>query len=100
LLLHTEEIVVFDTVFDYTVGHEAAGAAPSRSPGIREHPVTRAAADSLAARRARARAERSATLGAAADPAGAGRADLVVLLPSADAATVLLLCEEAAELSG
>ncbi|HEX8096257.1 hypothetical protein [Jatrophihabitans sp.] len=49
-----------------------------------------------AARRERAVAGRSATLVAA----GPGRCVLVVLLPSADAATILLLCEEAAELTG
>ena len=47
-------------------------------------------------RRRRAVAGRSATL----DAAGPGRQALVVLLPSADAATILLLCEEAAELAG
>jgi hypothetical protein len=103
--------VVFDTVFDYTLRYEAASAAHGRPPGVREHPVTRAAADTLAARRRRAVAERSATLSAAGvEPAGTGdppaagpaaaRADLVVLLPSADAATVLLLCAQAAEPSG
>jgi hypothetical protein len=103
--------VVFDTVFDYTLCYEAASAAHGRPPGVREHPVTRAAADSLAARRRRAVAERSATLRAAeVELAGAGdrtvagpaavRADLVVLLPSTDAATVLLLCAQAAEPSG
>jgi hypothetical protein len=49
-----------------------------------------------AASRCRAVAGRSATFGAAAP----GRRALVVLLPSVDAATILLLCEEAAELAG
>ncbi|HST48913.1 hypothetical protein [Jatrophihabitans sp.] len=71
--------------------------------------MTEVAAGSLAARRRRAATMRSATLGvpsltAAGDPAdpgeAAGRAELVVLLPSTDAATVLLLCSEAAELTG
>jgi len=65
--------------------------------------VTEVATESLAARRARARARRSAVFGTAigqAGPAGADQGELVVLLPSADVATVLLLCEQAAELSG
>jgi hypothetical protein len=48
------------------------------------------------ARRRRAVTARSATL----DPVGCGWAELVVLLPSTDAATVLLLCEQAAERAG
>jgi hypothetical protein len=109
--------VVFDTVFDYTSGYEAASAG-QRPSGVPGHPVTEVAAGSLAARRRRAVAERSATLGTpepaflGAARAGAGRpgddlaeaagagTDLVVLLPSTDAATVLLLCAEAAGLSG
>jgi hypothetical protein len=103
--MNTGQSVVFDTVFDYTCEHEAATAAPGGPAGAREHPVTEIAPASLAARRRRAVAGRSATLAVAAgpevaDPAGVGRTDLVVLLPSTDAATVLLLCEEAAELSG
>jgi hypothetical protein len=46
-------------------------------------------------RRRRAIALRSATL----DAAEPGRLELVVLLPSVDAATILLLCEAAAELT-
>ena len=53
-------------------------------------------ASQRAASRCRAVAGRSATFGAAAP----GRRALAVLLPSADAATILLLCEEAAELTG
>jgi|GEM_PF-3964872 len=49
-----------------------------------------------ATRRQRAVTARSATL----DPVDCGWAELVVLLPSTDAATVLLLCEEAAEQAG
>ena len=49
-----------------------------------------------ARRRRQATAARSATL-EAAEP---GRLALVVLLPSTEAATVLLLCEAAAELTG
>jgi hypothetical protein len=49
-----------------------------------------------AARRQRAVTARSATL----DPGDCGWSELVVLLPSTDAATVLLLCEEAAERAG
>jgi hypothetical protein len=49
-----------------------------------------------AARCRRAVADRSARL----SPAEGGRSLLVVLLPSADAATIVLLCEEAAELTG
>jgi hypothetical protein len=48
------------------------------------------------ANRCRAVASRSAMFGAAAP----GRRSLVVLLPSVDAATILLLCEQAAELAG
>ncbi|MDQ1740074.1 MAG: hypothetical protein QOE53_1726 [Pseudonocardiales bacterium] len=47
------------------------------------------------ARRRLALVHRSATLDATAP----GRQELVVLLPSADAATILLLCEAAAELT-
>ncbi|HEX8304270.1 MAG TPA: hypothetical protein VF612_05290 [Jatrophihabitans sp.] len=47
------------------------------------------------ARRRRAIAHRAATL----DVAEPGRRELVVLLPSIDAATILLLCEAAAELT-
>ena len=47
------------------------------------------------ARRRRAVALRSATL----DATEPGRRALVVLLPSLDAATILLLCEAAAELT-
>lgn len=49
-----------------------------------------------ATRRQRAVTARSAIL----DPVECGWAELVVLLPSTDAATVLLLCEEAAEQAG
>lgn len=52
--------------------------------------------DRTSVRRRRAVAARSAAL----DPVGAGWSELVVLLPSADAATILLLCEAAAELAG
>jgi hypothetical protein len=78
--------------------------------------VTELALSAAAARRRRARADRSATLGtyeadtleagtpeARAHEAGrpeARRSVLVVLLPSADAATIVLLCQEAAELVG
>ncbi len=48
-----------------------------------------------AARRRRAVADRSARL----VPAEAGRVRLTVLLPSADACTILLLCDEAARLA-
>jgi hypothetical protein len=48
----------------------------------------------VAARRRRAVADRSARL----VPAEAGRVRLSVLLPSADAGTLLLLCDEAARL--
>ena len=51
---------------------------------------------SAAARRRRAAADRSAVV-SVAEP---GRARLVVLLPSADAATILLQCDAAAELVG
>lgn len=47
-------------------------------------------------RRQRAVTARSATF----DPVDFGWSELVVLLPSTDAATVLLLCEEAAERAG
>ena len=47
------------------------------------------------ARRRRAVADRSAQL----KPAGAGRLTLTVLLPSTDASTILLLCDEAARLT-
>ncbi|MDQ1744122.1 MAG: hypothetical protein QOE23_2461 [Pseudonocardiales bacterium] len=47
-------------------------------------------------RRRRAVTARSATF----DPVDHGWSELVVLLPSTDAATVLLLCEEAAERAG
>ncbi|MEO7260366.1 MAG: hypothetical protein ABI047_03780 [Jatrophihabitantaceae bacterium] len=56
--------------------------------------MTEPATGPAAARRRRAAADRSATLSAAE----AGRSRLVVLLPSADAATILLHCDEAAEL--
>lgn len=49
-----------------------------------------------AGRRQRAVTARSATL----DPVECGWAELVILLPSTDAATVLLLCEQAAERAG
>jgi hypothetical protein len=58
--------------------------------------VTAPVPDRAATRRQRAVTARSATL----DPADCGWSELVVLLPSADAATVLLLCEEAAERAG
>jgi hypothetical protein len=58
--------------------------------------MTDTAPGGAAARRWRAVAARSATL----DEAGSGRLELVVLLPSTAAATILLLCEEAAELAG
>lgn len=51
---------------------------------------------SAAARRRRAAADRSAVF-SAAEP---GRVRLVVLLPSTDAATILLQCDAAAELVG
>jgi hypothetical protein len=52
--------------------------------------------DRAATRRQRAVTARSATL----DPADCGWSELVVLLPSTDAATVLLQCEAAAERAG
>ena len=58
--------------------------------------MTEPAPGGAAARRCRAVAARSATLG----EAGPGRLELVALLPSPDAATVLLLCAAAAELTG
>jgi hypothetical protein len=58
--------------------------------------MTEPAFDRAAVRRHRAVAARSATL----DPVDSGWSELVVLLPSADAATILLLCEEAAERAG
>lgn len=56
--------------------------------------MTGAAPEPAAARRRRATADRRATL-SAAEP---GWSSLVVLLPSADAATILLRCDGAAEL--
>jgi len=85
-------------MFDYASGHEVPRAADGEPAGSRRCPVTEPVpklAGSHAARRQRAVADRSATLGAAAP----GRRALVVLLPSADAATILLLCEEAADLT-
>lgn len=57
--------------------------------------MSRSAPDPALARRRRAAAERRATL-SAAEP---GRSTLVVLLPSVDAATILLRCDGAAELA-
>ncbi len=97
-------------MFDYTWVHEAASTARGRGAGVPGHPVTEVVAGSLADRRRRAVTKRCATLGVAerpaveAGPAGVDPADptlaaLVVLLPSTDAATVLLLCSQAAELT-
>ncbi|MEO6501107.1 MAG: hypothetical protein ABIQ09_04270 [Jatrophihabitantaceae bacterium] len=57
--------------------------------------MTRPAPDPAAERRRRAVADRCARL-SADEP---GRSRLVVLLPSADAATILLRCDGAAELT-
>ncbi|HEY0167578.1 MAG TPA: hypothetical protein VGB75_11105 [Jatrophihabitans sp.] len=58
--------------------------------------MTELAPSLTAARRRRARSDRCATL----SPSEPGRFTLTVLLPSADAATILLQCEEAADLVG
>ena len=55
--------------------------------------MSRPAPDPATARRLRAAADRRATL----SPAEPGWSTLVVLLPSADAATILLRCDGAAE---
>lgn len=79
-------------MFDYTPAHEAfPGSGPTHP---RQPRVSRPGPDPTAARRRRAVAERRATL-SAAEP---GWSTLVVLLPSADAATILLRCDGAAEL--
>jgi len=71
--------------------------------------VTRAVTgEDLAARRRRAVSQRCATLGGSGPEAprtqcagvGQGGLELVVLLPSTDAATVLLLCGDATGLTG
>jgi hypothetical protein len=56
--------------------------------------MTELSPDLAAARHRRAVSDRSARL----SPAGRGRVRLEVLLPSTDAATILLLCDAAAEL--
>jgi hypothetical protein len=77
-------------MFDYTSRHEAiTRRCPMTEPGPK-------LVSGRAASQRRAIAGRSATFGAAAS----GRRALVVLLPSANAATILLLCEQAAELAG
>jgi hypothetical protein len=86
-------------MFDYAVSHDATRAAQRDPGGTRRRRVTEPPPGHFTQdpdRRRRAVHSRSATF----DAAEPGRRALVVLLPSGDAATILLLCAQAAELAG